>query len=666
VSPAPTLAERFRARLEAELQYAERTLAAHREKYGQPLAGNMEDGLGPLLQADGPLDHREGVEMSYEGRLNVPLVAFLVSGWPEGLHEPLGYEEALAVVRAEAEAIVQAAVLDVESLVSMFVPADVRTAVLSRDGLLDRWPWPIWSLPLRTAVSLDALLAGVEVATAPPRPWMGSDKLIRTTSVAKALAHARLEPPPAVALLDVLTWSQKKLAAHAEEGPEAVKEEVARASSLTTAANRVGFALRGANSTRAFMLRAPDAEHLRRVDPWTLGLMYEAVRDVERGARLPGLVLSADGASRSMLEGMVHLPKDTRQEWEVVPSGGYYELAVPGEAEQYVLTLPGVHMSEAMQAAIRTLRGPKGVRHWLAFHVGFTGLGRRSGELRWTVEDHLDALQVPLRQRRRSELVEECLGMAELFLHMELLRRPTARSRDFHRAPIFHVRNWNGRENAGRLRLDGVNFGINEWLYRGARKESGELGENFAWAPAELAGIDHVRHPYAVTLGPVLAIRWRLAYAEDGRDFLRVSGENVLRAAGAAKGYKARDPGRTWKAIVRDLEELQRRNALGAFEWDGAPGLRSNLVFHMPTLMRDRMLHGVRPVESAAPPSTGEELRAWREGRGLSQAQLAALLDVVVSTVSRAERRSAERLPTPFREALRRALASPALDALPP
>jgi DNA-binding transcriptional regulator YiaG len=638
--------ERFRVRLEAELLDTERVLAEHVATHGPaPLAGRFVGFEEFVALADGAR----------------PLTSFLVGNWPDDLPEPVPVDVALQVVREDTEEIARQAAAEVEELAGLFVPDDVRSAVLARHLLVKRWAWPLRSLSFRTLVCLDGLGSGRDLATAPPDPaWRsvpGGENFPRgrTTSAAKYLAHPRLMVPDAVALLDVLTWAREPLARLSVEGRDVVESAIAGKERPPGGTD---------GTTRAFTLRGPNGEPGRVVAPWALGVLYEAWRDVELNSkRRHALALDANDPSRSVLEGMVHMPKDTRKGWEVVPSGGYYELAVPGEPKQYALTLPGVHMSEAMQGAIRTLRGPKGVRHWLAFHVGFTVAGRRSGALRWTVEDHLDALQVPLRQRRRSEIVEECVGMAELFLRLELLRRPTPHAKDFTRAPIFHVRNWNGREAAGRLRLDGVDFGINPWLYGGVRKESGELGENFAWAPAELAGIDHVRHPYAVTLGPVLAIRWRIAYAQDGRDFVKVSGENVLRAAGADKGYKARDPGRTWHAIARDLEELQRLGALGDFEWDGPPGLRSNLTFHMPTLMRDRMLHGVRPLELTSPvPTTGAELKAWREDKGLSQVQLAALLGVVVSTVSRGERRSTERLPTPFRESLRRLLSGSGLD----
>lgn len=664
MSPPGTLVARFRARLEAELQRAERVLTTHAEKYGRvPLAGTFGPGFevvtspSPRLVRHEHLTHAEAIQEygaadEPPAPSSIPLVTFLMEAWPETLPNPVPVEAALQVVREEADAIARATAAEVEELAGIFVPEGVRTAVLDRERLTDMWAWPTWAVPIRVGLCLDGMVTGVEVAEAPPMPWPGHDKPRRQTSVGKYSWHPRMDVPDTVAFRDVFTWAKEPLSRLSLEGPEALEAVLAD--------NSFPVRLPYEPHTRAFTLRAAtnDAPALM-ASPWALGLLLEAVRDVEAHRRRPGIALDASNAHRSLVESVVAMPKDTRQPWEVASSGGYYELVVPGAAEQYALTLPGVHMSERMTEAIRTLRGPEGLRHWLAFQVGFTGRGRRSGVMRWTVEEHLDALQVP--RKHRPGKVDTALSMAELFLHLELVRRSSPRSRVVERGPVFHVRNWYGRENAGHLRLDGVDFGINPWLYGGVRQDDGELGENFAWAPAELAAIDHVRHPYSVSLGPVLAIRMRIHYANHGEDTLRMSGESLLRAAGAAKGYKARDPGRTWRAIHRDLDELVERGALGGYGWEeGGPSLRAIIRLSMPTLMRDRMLHEVRPLElGAPPPSTGAELQAWRKARGLTQAALARLVGMTGQTVSNAERRGEERLPPRLREALRRVLEAP-------
>src|SRR5690606_38707126 len=102
-------------------------------------------------------------------------------------------------------------------------------------------------------------------------------------------------------------------------------------------------------------------------------------------------------------------------------------------------------------------------------------------------------------------------------------------------------------------------------LYRGVRHENGKLGANWFPAPVEVAQIDHVRFPYAIPLGLLLPIRWRLAL-EDQRDHLAISGAKLLELGGIP--YRAREPSWTWQTLERNLRELQRKRGLGRWEWD--------------------------------------------------------------------------------------------------
>ena len=85
--------------------------------------------------------------------------------------------------------------------------------------------------------------------------------------------------------------------------------------------------------------------------------------------------------------------------------------------------------------------------------------------------------------------------------------------------------------------------------------------------------------------------------------------------------------------------------------------LRNVVRFYIADAHRDRMALGVRPVElPAARPLTGEELVAWRKGKGLSLRKAAEALGVNFSTLHRAEKAPAEPLGPALRDALREAL----------
>lgn len=74
----------------------------------------------------------------------------------------------------------------------------------------------------------------------------------------------------------------------------------------------------------------------------------------------------------------------------------------------------------------------------------------------------------------------------------------------------------------------------------------------------------------------MLPIRFRWAWAEEGKDHLVLTGKNLLNAAGIP--YDPREPGRTWEKLERNLEELWRIQGLGRWEWDaGAQNTLSGL-----------------------------------------------------------------------------------------
>jgi len=694
------LAARFRARLEAGLADAERVLgsepkrviaAGYRgmdragpfpEEMLQRAAKTLMDHPRPALvtfvlfepareKAVAHLNNAMSRARDRNAALALPFMKFSnqEEAWPAEMPEHVTTAHALAVVRENADALAVSVAEEAEAFIrlvpSSAVPPEVRAAMLARDELVERW---LFSQPFVLPVApelerktdshraawlcLDALRAGVELAQRNPEAEAGAG-VIRATGTMSVFGKSGAHTvPPEVALLDAIRWARESLEQLDVDGQAAAIEKQEEAN------------LQELQRREEFLLRDPDGGPNRVLSPYALGLLFFVWREVEGNRRKIGIALDAGNAHRSVLEGLVHLPKDPRKEWKLhEEEGGYFELLAPGgEPQQFVLTLPGEHMAEQLQQAIRTLRGFKGIRHWLAFQVGFTGPGRRLGTMRWTVDEHLDALRVPRRQRR-PEVIAEAVRMAELFLALEILHRKTPTARDFERGPVFHVHHWHGRQNAGQLRLDGVEFRINPWLYSGVRKTNGDMGENFGWAPAELAGVDHARHPHTIALGAVLPVRWRMAYGENEATYVDLGGDRVARAAGL--NFKRHNSGRAWNALKRDLCELQRISGVGAWEWRrGDPSLQNVLRLHMPPMMRDRLVAGVRPVEIAATlPITGEELRAWRKGRDLTQMALATACGMGEATVRRVERNASERLTARFREALRRVVEAAAATA---
>jgi hypothetical protein len=252
------------------------------------------------------------------------------------------------------------------------------------------------------------------------------------------------------------------------------------------------------------------------------------------------------------------------------------------------------------------------------------------------MEEHLDAQGVPRRERREARLAKEAREV-ELLTKIELAvkdKKGLVRER----RPLFLVGSRFERLKGSKWELDGMELQVNPLIYGGVRAdETGKLGRNFGLGTDRLPQLDPRRHPAALALGLLLPIRFRLARNE-GKDSVALAGQTILRYAGIR--YSPNHSGRAWEVLADDLDELQRIGGIGRWAWggDGVPGLLNTIRFWPAAWAADRALHGVRPLElPAARPLTGKELRDWRVGAKLSQAQAAAELGVGLRTIERNE-----------------------------
>ena len=192
----------------------------------------------------------------------------------------------------------------------------------------------------------------------------------------------------------------------------------------------------------------------------------------------------------------------------------------------------------------------------------------------------------------------------------------------------------------GDWRLEGLVLQTNEALYSGVRNlKTGKLGNNYWPVPPALAQIDHVRHPYAISMGLLLAIRWRWAMNK-GQNYIALKGENLARLAGVS--IDRHNPLRTLNILIRELEELQKKNIVGHWEWNGEISL-DTVIQIWPSDWSTSLVTGERRLEEAYSepdvPTTGAKLKEWRKNRGWSQQQLAEELEVTRRTITRAEKK---------------------------
>ncbi len=309
------------------------------------------------------------------------------------------------------------------------------------------------------------------------------------------------------------------------------------------------------------------------------------------------------------------------------------ELDVEQRSMQLELPLEGIQ--EELINTLRALLGPMSLRHWAAMQHGLSVGGGRLGRYVWNLEQHMRVLGYSERACRDPRVQDESIRTVSAFTSLEIVIKQKPKEL---RGPIF-AKILEGRRVAEeRSVLEGMILELHPILYAGVRNPTtGELGSNWYPQAPGIPRIDHTKRPHAIALGLILPIRWRWAWLE-GRDFIGLSGSSLLRAAGIQ--YNKHEPGRTWKRLKDNLDELQRVDGLGSYEWSEYPWTLAGVCkLRPPQWARDRTIHGLVPPEVMPRqlPTTGSELVLWRKKRGISQVQLAKELNVGLRTVKRAE-----------------------------
>lgn len=552
--------------------------------------------------------------------------------WPAGLPLPLSVGAALDLVEAAAVEWPAELEAEVRRCAADLVAPELLEAVLARRAVAERWPWP-WpeSAPAWRVFGL--LLRVVE----PPRltltpdgqHWWWKGPGGRTNR-----QHGTW--PGEAAPLEVVRWAAPGLDRIAEGwGREAV-EQAEEMGWLTSFGNDDG----------------------RRWPAAGMALLYLAEQEVKRERDKPRIAVDAGKPHHDLVSGWRDLVRERggRGTVHAVREGDRYALLPKGKdrpaAPQLFLPFDGEGLHFATVKALRDLVKPEGLRHWTALLRLLSVEGGRRGWVRWTMAAHLDALGYSERARRDPETLDRVARQVELLTFLELaLYDAGGKERD--RTPLLHVGAKHDRLEGSAWRLDGMELRMNPWLYGGVRDAaSGELGSNFFPVPVELARVDHGRYPYAHSLGLLLAMRWRWDLG-DGLGELTLAGHNLLDTAGIR--WAQRRAARIWSKLEHDLAELQRIGQLGGWTWtDGAPSRAGMCRLRPAEALLDRVVRGVLPDERppADLPLTGAELRAWRELRAWSQAELARRIGVNQATVSRAEGRGAAALPPRLRDAL--------------
>jgi hypothetical protein len=400
---------------------------------------------------------------------------------------------------------------------------------------------------------------------------------------------------------------------------------------------------------------------------------YRAHRAVEQDRRTPALAVPTTREAHDLVASLNHTIGHRRKNGRTLEARRVkpepheplrFEILrreKPSGTEQRLATLtvsPTDGADRLQGKVITTLKkflDPTGTRYLAALLLLFHAQGARSGTVKFTFDGLLSAMGYSDRARNDPAVRAKAKAMLRLLTQLELaVYHPSGEVRA--RQPLLAVATKFDRRNAdGLYELDGLELRFSPWFYGGVRDyETQQLGRHWFPTSAELPTINEGIYRYAIGLGLVLAARWHWARL-DGKDHLAIRGSGLLAMAGIT--VSSHDTGKSWSALRSSLEELQRRNALGAVTWDGAPFARASICrLYPPPWIRDRVWHGVPPIEPrpAPPVATGADLKAWRAQKGLSQAATAKALEVGIATLKRAERAPDAPLGHALREALRR------------
>lgn len=393
---------------------------------------------------------------------------------------------------------------------------------------------------------------------------------------------------------------------------------------------------------------------LRRVwSPVAVAHICDAIARVDAGQRdarmfaLPasrdaGAVFEALARSPSLSEGKVVRVGAVRESiagrrvtWRMEWGERWGQLAL-------ALDAPGPDVFRGVMQKL----GAEGLRNYVILHRLAAEQGR-TGRFRWTWSAHRRGTVHEARVRRGDR--RDDAAKREALEHIGALRRAElhataddGRGRTAWRvvgdAPLVAVVGGVASRDGD---VEGLELVLNPELYRAAA--AGERRALFTQLPEAVLTLP--ARPFALAV--MLALLWR--YSADAGGSARVSRERLLEYADAG--------GRGGRADVSEALSRALARVAAAFgpgcTFDPVEGGEAYTA-RPPDAWVAAVVDKVPPClppSTARAPVTGAELRTWREEKGLSQSEAAAVTGVSKRTIVRAELDPRAPLPRAFRRA---------------
>jgi DNA-binding XRE family transcriptional regulator len=545
--------------------------------------------------------------------------------------------EDLAEIRSALDQTATELAAEVRTWVELLAPDRPRD-VLRSPRLAAEWrlPWAATSLEAPVRKVNGRLITGTVVVSDlsngdAPRSW-------RTWARLTLARPAGTTWPARAPSSEVASWISERLRKACPQ--RAVEFDAERAQDP---------AGRGAALDLPHVGRIPPAASF--LAPFNAALIFDVHREaIEEGRERAAFPIDTGNVHREFLATMASMPKHPGHKTSYPLKGRTLRLYSPGSNDapiQLSLELDEPSINAALMRAIRELRSFEGLR---AYGTLLT-LAGHDARATWTLGAHLDAMQLPKRQRtpaKRKAIADLVWTILRLELQGEALDR---QGRFLPSEALFELGTSRVRSRDTDLGLEAIEYRLNPRIFDGVRTSDGAIGSNWWPVPRSLLALDGKAHGPAIALGMQLPAHFRMRTndAKDQEPVLVRSAERLITLGGMPMPRPRMKGGEPagWLRFERMLDTLIEAGSLGEWRWrEGARTARGMLELAPAPWAVDRVVRGIRPrmLLGGAIAPTGAEVRRWREATGRSQADLAAELSVDRKTVNRLERAEGERV----------------------
>lgn len=282
---------------------------------------------------------------------------------------------------------------------------------------------------------------------------------------------------------------------------------------------------------------------------------------------------------------------------------------------------------EALGVYIKRTFGPEGMRHLLAFLIGFDEAGR-SGNFIWRVNEHLERMgKEPNKIKRafKTEDRETAIAILKTLISLNVTAEvKQGRRGNIRTMKLFMPAGYDLETFDKNIINVGIDIQANNLWYRDAFLPPSGKAPQFTKLLKKIAQENHRNHPLTLSMAPLFAIMWRA----NGPEGWKISIENLMKWCDQEpRGKYGAD---NYKDLIAELDYMKHAGYLG--DWVNKPNsqdrYKSILTLTPPDWFNTEMaaLEAKKEVYLSLPPGgdkplSPEEFNRIYKASGLSQSQ---------------------------------------------